>query len=182
MRDFVGDSGSADGLDKCYLTSGCKKKTKFSGTTVFFVFSGGTVLGSLGFKPSPLLLKFNLKGLPIGLTLSVSAVLASCLCLWIGWNHRRDGYEITGKLFNNSLQDPNKSSKLLIIADISLPVRDTIPSLICTPPRENLSGFTGGAFPYNSSQRETHGVSILPLDQWETDPSQVITLSILPGR
>ena len=47
-RDFVGDSSSADGLDKCYLTSGCKKKTKCYGITVFFVFSVGTALGSLG--------------------------------------------------------------------------------------------------------------------------------------
>ena len=80
--------------------------------------------------------------------------------------------------FKTQISLPNR----LIIADISLPVRDIIPSLIYTPPRENLSGFTSGTFPYNSSQGETPGVLILPLDQWKTDPSQVITLSILPGR
>ena len=67
-RDFVGDSGSTYSLDKCHLTSGCKKKTKFYGTTVFFVFSGGTALGSLGFETSPLFLHFTLKrGLLIAL-------------------------------------------------------------------------------------------------------------------
>jgi len=35
MRDFVGDSGSADGLDKCYLSSSCKKAIKSKGTTVY---------------------------------------------------------------------------------------------------------------------------------------------------
>ena len=34
MHDFVGDSGSADGLDKCYLSSGCKKVTKSYGSTI----------------------------------------------------------------------------------------------------------------------------------------------------
>ena len=108
IRDFVGDSGSAYGLDKCHLASGCKKMIKSLKppykNPIFFLFSRGTALSSLGFQPSPLLLNFNLRSLPIALTRSVSAALVSGLCLWTAWNDRRDSYEITGTLFSNSLE------------------------------------------------------------------------------
>ena len=129
-RDFVGDSGSTYSLDKCHLTSGCNKKTKFYGTTIFFVFSGGTALGSLGFETSPLFLHFTLKrGLLIALTLSVLVISVCELS-------ETTAATVTKLIGKFSVFPFKPQVSLLIIANISLSVGDIISRLIYTPPLE----------------------------------------------